>query len=102
MGRSPLTPDAAKHIEWVGGNAADTVVCGPHDEFGTRSDGAEFPDNQPVPEFRIVEQDIVPLKACWIVGIVIIGVIAPNIIVGTPERWTSMEETRAASRVGSP
>ena len=62
-GYPALRRGGAKHLEGVGGDAADAVVGGTHDELDPCGDGAEFTDDEPVPELRVIEQHVVSLKA---------------------------------------
>ena len=74
MGRGLLRPHAAKHLEGVGGNAADAVVGAAHDEPGAAGNGAEFADDEMVSKFRPVKQDIVSFEGSGIYGVIIVGV----------------------------
>ena len=70
-----VSPCPAEHLEGVGADAAGPVVGRAHDELGPGGDGAELADNEPVPELRIVEQDVVLFKPRRVHRIVVVGVI---------------------------
>ena len=75
VGRGALGPEPAEDMEGIGGDAADAVVGGAHDKLGARGDGTEFADDQFVSKFRVIEQNIAPLKGGGIVRVIIVGVV---------------------------
>ena len=97
MGRGLLRPHTAKHLEGVGGDAADAVVGGTHDELDPGGDGAEFTDDEPVPELRVIEQHVVSLKAGGVNGVIVIGVVAYGDVGGGDH---VLQKTRGLELVG--
>ena len=87
----------AEDIEGVGGDAADTVVGGAHDEPYPGGNRTEFADDEPVPELGVIEQHIVPLKAGGVYGVVVIGIIAHGDIGGGDH---ILQKTRGLELVG--
>ena len=57
------------------------MVGGAHDELCPRGDGAELADDQLVPKFGVVEEDVTLLKLRGVFQVVVIGVV-PHVDVG--------------------
>ena len=82
MGRGVGLPRTAKNVERVSADAVKAVVGTAHDELHAAGQGAELADDQPVPELRPVEEDVVPLKGGGVYRIIVIRVIAHENIRG--------------------
>lgn len=69
-----LRPGAAEYVKRVGGDAAEAMVSRAHNKFCTAGNGAEFADDQPVAEFRLIVKHVVFFEPGGILRIVVIGV----------------------------
>src|SRR5699024_10600079 len=78
-----VLPGSAEDGEGIGGHAAGPVVGRTHQEPGAAGDGTELADHQMVAEFRVVEQNVVLLKAGGVpLRAVVVGVISDGDIGG--------------------
>ena len=96
-GGRDLFPAVAEEVEGIGRGAVHAVICAVHDELNAAADGAEFADNELIPQKRIVMGDAL-FKLVGGALVAVIGVL-PHFDVGAGD-GRAHEADGAHGRVG--